>query len=54
MDATEDTNGKRKRAPAKKAMDSELPTHTVGEKCRVGDLHLAFVAEKEEAKEHAQ
>ena len=35
-------------------MDSETPTQSIDKKNRFGDLHLAFVMDKEAVKEHAQ
>ena len=34
-------------------MDSDIPTQSIGKKSQLGDLHLAFVLEKEVAEEHA-
>ena len=35
-------------------MDSDIPTQSVGKKSQLGDLHLAFVPDKEVVKEHGQ
>ena len=52
MDTLETACGKRERAPVDRAMDPQTRTQSLGKKCRVGDLHLAFVAEKKVVKEH--
>ena len=54
MDASETVSGKRGRAPAEGVMNSDIPTQWLGKKYRAGDLHLASVADKEEARGHAQ
>ena len=54
MDSSETLTGERERAPVEWVMDSDIPTQSVDTKCRVGDLHLAFFADKEVVKEHAQ
>ena len=35
-------------------MGPDFPTQSIGKNSRLGDLHLAFVMDKEVAKEHAQ
>ena len=44
MDTPETISGRRGRAPVEGVMDSDIPTQSLGKKCRMGDLHLAFVA----------
>ena len=41
-------------AAAEGATDSDIPTESLGKKCRIGELHVAFVADKEGVKEHVQ
>ena len=38
--------GKRERAPVEGAMDSDIPTQSIGKKSRLEDLHLAFAMKK--------
>ena len=47
-------NGKRGWAPAEGVTDSDITTQSIGKNCRLGDLHLASVADTEVAKEHVQ
>ena len=54
MDTPETVSGKRERAPVGGAMDSDTPTRPLGTKYRAGDLHLAFVADKEVVQRHVQ
>ena len=54
MDASETESGKRERAPVEGAAGSDIPAQSADKKCPVGDLHFAFVADKEVAKEHAR
>ena len=54
MDTSETVAGRRGRAPAQGALDSEIPIQTLQRRCRVGDSHLAFNAEEEVVKKHAQ
>ena len=54
MDTLETVTGEREREPVGGVMDSDTPSQPADKKCRAGDLHLAFVADKEVAKEHAQ
>ena len=54
MDTSETICGKRERAPAERVMDMDIPTHSLGRKCRLGDLHLALGADKDGVKEHAK
>ena len=54
MYASETINGKRVRALTKGVMDSDVPTHLLGKRRRVGNPHLAFVAEKEGAMDCAK
>ena len=53
-DVPETAAGTRDRAPVEGVMDSTIPTQSLVRKCRVGDLHLARVADKGVAQEHAQ
>ena len=53
MDNSETVIGKRERAAAGGALDSDIPNQTQGKRCRVGDLHLAFVADKAVVEGHA-
>ena len=53
MDASETLTGKRERAPAGGVADSDVPGQSVSKKCRLGDLHLAVVMDKDVAQEHA-
>ena len=54
MDTWETLTGKRERAPAEGALDSDIPNQSVEKICRLGDCHLAFVTDKDVAKEHAR
>ena len=54
MDTAETSTGKRERAPVEKVADSDIPTQAIDKKSRLGDAHLAFVMDKQVAKEHAQ
>ena len=54
IDTSETLTGKREREPVERAMGSDVPMQSVEREGRLGDLHLAFVTEKEVAKEHAQ
>ena len=54
MDTSDTINGQRERALADGVVDSDISTQSAGEKCRVGVLHSAFVADKGVVKEHAQ
>ena len=54
MDTWETVSGKRKRAPVEGAKNSDISPQSLGTECRVGDLHLPLVADKEVVKEHAQ
>ena len=54
MDTSETLAGKRERAPAEGVMDSDIPTHSIDTKCRLGNLHFAFVMDKDVVKGHAQ
>ena len=53
MDISETLTVKRGRAPVKGVMDSYIPTLSIDEENRLGDLHLAVVTDKAAAKEHA-
>ena len=54
MDTSETLTGKRERALVEGAMDSDVPSNLAEKKCRLGNLHLACVMEKNVAKENAQ
>ena len=54
IDTSETVSGGRKRASVEGVMDPDTPTQLFGEKCRAGDLHLAFVADQDGVKENAQ
>ena len=54
MDTSETIDGKRERAPVEGAMGWDIPSQSLGRTCRVGDLHLVFVADKEAVTEHAK
>ena len=54
MDASETLAGKRGRAPVVGAMDSDSPAQSLGKECRAGDLHSAFVSDKEVMRGHVQ
>ena len=54
MDFSGGINGGPERATAERVMDSDIPTQSLGRKCRAGDLHVASVGDKEVAKAHAQ
>ena len=45
MDAPETINGKDERAPVEGALESDIPTQSLGKKCCPGHLHMAFLAE---------
>ena len=47
MDPSETINGKLECAPAEVVMESDIRTQSLGQKCRVGDLHMAIAAERE-------
>ena len=53
-DTSETASGTRDRAPADGVIYSNAPTQSLAKKCRVGDLHLALVADKEVVRGHAQ
>ena len=53
VDTSETINVARGRAPVEGVMDSDVPTQSLGEKCRVGDLHFACFVGKEVVKERA-
>ena len=53
MDTSETVTGKRGRASAEGAMDSDTPTQSADKKRRKGDLHLACIVDKEVAEEPA-
>ena len=53
-DTSETITGKRERALVEGVMDSDIPSHPSGKKCRLGDLHMASVAEKEVVAKRAQ
>ena len=42
IDTSDTVAGKRKRAPAEGAMDSDMPTQPIGEKSRMGEIRLAL------------
>ena len=46
MDTSETVTGDRKRAPAEKVADSDIPIQTQETRRRAGDLLSAFIAEK--------
>ena len=52
METSETLAGKRDRAPMDVAENSKDSFRNLDRRCRVGDLHLAFVAEKKFAREH--
>ena len=54
IDTSDTVAGKRKRAPAEGAMDSDAPTQSIDKKSRMGDLHLAFASDAEVVKGRAQ
>ena len=43
MDTSETLAGIRERASVEEVMDSVVPNQSADKKCRLGDLHLAFV-----------
>ena len=47
MDPSETIYGKLEGAPAEVVMESDIRTQSLGQKCRVGDLHMAIAAERE-------
>ena len=47
MDPSETINGKPECSPAEVVMESDIRTQSLGQKCRVGDLHMAIAAERE-------
>ena len=54
MDTQETVAGRRSRASTHAAENPEEVLGNQKKRCRVDDLHMAFVAEKEVAKERAQ
>ena len=54
METSETVTGKRERAAAQGAMDSDVPRQTQEKRCRVGDIHPALFADKEKVMGHVQ
>ena len=54
IDTSETLTGKRGWTPAEGVMDSDVPTQSVDKRIMLGDLHLAFVTDKDVVKERAQ
>ena len=46
-DSSETINGKRERARVEGEMESDTSTQSLGKRCRVGDLHVASVSDKD-------
>ena len=54
MDTSATVAGKMGRAPVDAVENSDVPLEVREERCRVGDLHFAYVADKEVVKGRAQ
>ena len=54
VDSSGTLTGRRARATVEGAMASDIPTQSMEQKCRAGDLHSAFLEDKEVANENAQ
>ena len=54
MDASETIYGQRERAPVEGVTDSDIPTQSSGQKCRVGDPPWACGAERGVARKHTE
>ena len=46
LDTSETLAGKRDEAPADGVMDTDILTQSLEKKCRAGDFHSAFIADK--------
>ena len=54
MDPSETIYGELEGAPAEVVMESDIRIQSLGQKCRVGDAHMAIAAEREEVRGNAQ